>query len=76
MATIIKRISHGKIPVKKFDRFLKANTKGGRTPRMANEPAGGICGAWGCPLYHRGRRIKRCWKMITSDGRVVTVCEY
>lgn len=71
-----KIIQVGKVPVKAFNQFLarKLRKRKGATPRM--QPAGGICGAWGCPLHHRGRRIKGCYKMIMADGTVRTVCRY
>lgn len=75
-APILKTIRLGKIPLKAFNDFLaqRLRPRGGRVPRM--QPAGGICGEWGCPLYYRGRRIKGCYRMIMADGTVRTVCRY
>ena len=73
-----KIVRHGKVPTAAFNDFLISHLPTQkRTPRMASGgPAGGICGAWGCPLRYKGKTIKRCYKIITADGQVQTVCEY
>ena len=74
-------VIRGRIPPEKLQRFFKSNfaSNGEVDVKESGSSAiraTGVCGAWGCPMEHKGRTIKRCVADIDEVGNTTVTCYY